>query len=273
MRYQAVLSVCLLVVVCLLVGAARAITPYTITDLGTLGGGEYSYSTAEGINDSGQVVGHAWSGSEVIHAFLWENGVMQDLGTLYGGYSTAEGINDSGQVVGESDFPTGCTAFLWENGTMQDLGTLPDGFGSGARSVNDSGQVVGCAMTAAWDWHAFLWENSVMQDLGTLGGTSSDAYGINGSGQVVGKAKTANEDGHACLWENGAMYDLNELILSDSGWALRRATCINDVGQVVGTGLNPQGYEHAFLLTPIPEPSTPSLVVLGALGLLLRRRR
>ena len=61
------------------------------------------------------------------------------------------------------------------------------------------------------------------------------------------------------------------------------ATDIYDLGQIVGYGTNPDGYTRAFLLTPIPEPSTFALVTLGVLGIpfsaglrrmkLLRRRR
>jgi uncharacterized membrane protein len=42
------------------------------------------------------------------HAFLWENGVMTDLGTLVGGhYSSAFGINPAGEVVGVSQVESG----------------------------------------------------------------------------------------------------------------------------------------------------------------------
>jgi probable HAF family extracellular repeat protein len=70
----------------------------SIIDLGTLGG---SSSGANGINDSGQVVGWAYpAGNGAEHAFLYSGGAMSDLGTLGGTISGASGINDSGQVVG-----------------------------------------------------------------------------------------------------------------------------------------------------------------------------
>ncbi len=70
-------------------------------DLGTSGGN----STARGINDSGQVVGYSDTSAGDRRAFLWEDGVMTDLGTLVptgSGWTLTEahGINDLGQIVG-----------------------------------------------------------------------------------------------------------------------------------------------------------------------------
>jgi uncharacterized membrane protein len=38
-----------------------------------------------------------------MHAFLWSNGGMQDLGTLGGSASGGYGINDNDQVTGYSE--------------------------------------------------------------------------------------------------------------------------------------------------------------------------
>jgi probable HAF family extracellular repeat protein len=80
-------------------------------DLGTLGG---AHSFGWGINDSGQVVGSSATATGEMHAFLWTDGVMQDLGTFLGGYySSALGINNSGQVVGYSHSVPGHYSCMW----------------------------------------------------------------------------------------------------------------------------------------------------------------
>lgn len=157
---------------------------------------------------------------------------------------------------------------------MQDLGTL-GGRWSGALAINESGQVAGWSdITGSTGSHAFLYRDGVMQDMGTLGGTRSMAYGINANGQVVGRSYLAGSTTwHAFLYSGGAMLDLNDLVAADSGWRLSEARAINDLGQIIGTGTNPAGQRHAFLLTPVPEPATLSLLAIGGLAVKWRPKR
>jgi probable HAF family extracellular repeat protein len=55
---------------------------YTVTDLGTLGGGS---SEASAINSRGEVVGWSKTGAGQTHGFVYRAGGMVDLGTLAGG--------------------------------------------------------------------------------------------------------------------------------------------------------------------------------------------
>ena len=150
-------------------------------------------------------------------------------------------------------------AFADLNYEIVDLGILPDGggsFSSAANSINENGQVVGMARTAAGDTHAFLWDSaSGMIDLGTLGGDRSEAFGINNHGQVVGKARTVDGVYHAFTWDStNGMADLGTL----TGTGISEAKAINDLGQVAGVSVS--GWPRAVLW------ENGSIVDLGDLG-------
>src|SRR5207302_4587432 len=104
-----------------------------------------------------QIVGQASTLSGDKHAFLYENGIMTDLGTLPGDTSSsAAAINDRGQIVGTSGFP-GEHAFLFDNGVMIGLPTLPGGHFSGALGINNHGEIVGSSDATNALSHATLW--------------------------------------------------------------------------------------------------------------------
>lgn len=111
-----------------------------------------------------------------------------------------------------------------------------------------------------------------MQDLGALGGIGSEGNAINDAGQVVGDVTMTNGILHAFIYSGGTMQDLNSLLANPiPGFVLSSGQSINDAGQITGMGkLN--GDQHAFLLTPTPEPGACAIALIAAAGLLRRRR-
>jgi probable HAF family extracellular repeat protein len=135
-------------------------TDGSVTDLGNLGG--TMVNVAAGINNRGQVVGAAEVKGGNVHAFLWTKDTgMKDLGLL-GSDTMADPfwVNNLGQVVGGSCSATGnCRAFLWEGKTLIDLNTLIPAdsplYLLAAFGINDSGEIVGQALTKSGEIHAF----------------------------------------------------------------------------------------------------------------------
>jgi probable HAF family extracellular repeat protein len=234
--------------------------PYSVTDLGTLGG---SSAQAFDINEAAEVVGYATTAAAEGHAFLWRNGAMTDLGSGGGAQVQVQAINNAGQIAGRFASASNTTshAVLWEHGATTDL--TPGSPGpSTANGINDVGQIVGSTSTGA----VFRWQNGVLTNLGDLGGGGSIGADINDAGHVVGSSYTTLIAGlaprrHAFLWQDGVMTDLGVL----PGDEESGAGAINNVGQIAGSSghvdaRTNEGISRAFLyaggmMTALPVPS------------------
>jgi probable HAF family extracellular repeat protein len=245
---------------------SSAATTWTLVDLGTLGG-PGSYATA--VSDAGLVVGCSDAAGAGTHAFVYQSGVMRDLGTgtdsasgnscayavndtgtiagraasgelvewtsagvtHLGVQGTVGGVNASGVVVGSYNDGAFTRAFSYREGVMKDLGNLGTNAStaSSANAINDHGQIVGNS-----NGHAFLYEGGTMRDLGTLGGNSSIAKGLNDVGEIVGMASDANGAPTPFAY-TGAMHALPAPTYS-------AAIAVNNRGQVIGSGEGIYGY-------------------------------
>ena len=281
---------------------------YKLVDMGTFGGPTSAiYALTGPLNNRGVADSCAdtsnldpnypninpFFGSDpyVQHAFRWQKGRLQDLGTLPGGTSSCSAwVNDRGLIVGAStngqiDPLLGVPeirAALWKDGSVFDLGTL-GGNESVAYNVNKHSEIAGGALntisdpytssflnffiSGATQVHAFLVKrDGIMHDLGTLGtGTDSMAFYMNDEGQVAGQsftdtavnASTGLPTMHPFLWENGKMKDLGTI----GGTLVQQIAGLNAKGQVPGA-MNVAGDNsyHPFLW------DGQSLVDLGTFG-------
>lgn len=237
---------------------------------------KYYNDWAAAINNLGQVAGDANSSypSYGPTAVVWD---VTAGATSYLGYGSAAAINDAGQVAGT----IGGNAVVWNGTAATVLGSL-GGDASVVTAINNAGTVVGRSLSRSLStggtFHATLWNGTTPIDLGTLNGYTSEANGINNLGQVVGQYTSA-AGAHAFLWDGTTMTDLNsflDLSTVSEGWVLVDAQDINDKGQIVGNAYNSiSGLSRGYVLTPVPEAETYSMLLagLGLVGFMARRRK
>lgn len=255
-----------------IVGDVPGAAAYTLTDLGTLGG---AASSAQDINNRGEIVGWSNLADGKRRAFLYRDGVMTDLGTHVGGsFSEATAINDHGQVAGFSginaygpQFQEFMNGFLWNTGTMEVLHPLycycsfNSRYGTSAvYGINNSGRVAGWTGTLKGETtsrgdHAALWESGTVRSIGAPPRPGvqeweySRAFDINDAGQVVGDfTPNGFYDGiherRAFLWRNDARQELGRL----RGHVSSTALAINANGAVAGwSGSVDAAVARAFL--------------------------
>jgi probable HAF family extracellular repeat protein len=180
----------------------------SMTDLGTIDGG--TASVANGVNDTGTVIGNSDTAAGGERGFIYQNGTMTDIGTLGGANSSVNAINDNGVVTGSSEDASGATLpFVYSNGTMTSLGT-----------------------------YNIVTTPQAINDVGVIAGT---AYGQNATGGFFNDA---------FIYQGGTFQDLNSLIPAGSGWELTDAVAVNDNGQIlVDATSTTTGQDHALLLS------------------------
>jgi hypothetical protein len=124
------------------------------------------------------------------------------------------------------------------------------------------------------------WEDRPMNLILGMGSPTRWTAGrdMNAQGDVVGSASWGDADESRLFYNEAGtttLHDLAAMIPPNSGWKLTDVYSINDRGQILGMGVNPQGEASAFLLTPaaVPEPGAWAVFGLTASAFAWRKRR
>jgi probable HAF family extracellular repeat protein len=158
-------------------------------------------AAAFNINNKGQAVGRVLvpdpKEGGVAHAFLWQEGVLTDLGVPAGDdNSEANSLNNHGQIVGDSgvgfiESYSPDRALLWQSGVRADLNTLIADSGYHlivAFDVNARGEIVVCAVQQSTGHiHAALLTLQPANVRGNAG--ASDTAVLNGPLSVSSRAR------------------------------------------------------------------------------------
>jgi hypothetical protein len=232
------------------------------------------YSDAIKVNNSGVVLGFqdaAGPGDGPYFLYSISANTTTDLTPVIPAGANVIDLNNIGALLGSS---AGVT-FYYDGA----VNLIPAITGS-AVAVNDNGEIAGKDGD-----NVFLYSGGVVN---TIGSHSDLLFveALNNSGTVVGtfdsgihvlpEEEFADSSLRAFATLGGGLIDLNTQIDPTLGWTLITANDINDLGQITGIGIRPDGSYHPYILTPVPEPTTYGLggaVMLGVWIILRHRRR
>jgi probable HAF family extracellular repeat protein len=158
-------------------GEAMGQANYAFTPL-DVPGSSASSTSANGMNDSGQIVGY-YAGPTGNHGFLLDHGNLTTLDVPGSTSTEAWGINALSQIVGNyMDSAGNIHGFLLDQGSYTTI-DVPGSFWTEAHGINASGQIVGWYYVAGGTAHGFLLVNGSFTTLDVPGSSSTRRLGPN----------------------------------------------------------------------------------------------
>jgi len=212
---------------------------YDLVDLGTQGLGVAVTS----LNNRGDAAGVVLLDEDTVHAAVWIDGRMKDIGTLKGAISFASDINDRGEVVGLSEAgQESFFGFRWRSGKMSPLPSVNRKW-SAASAINHQGTIAGVSTSDSAPLVACAWEGAKTYPLVMPRGFGvSFAEDVNDRGNLVGFAiDDSGERAGAVHWDGRRAVALRSL-----GGKSSVAVSLNESGLIGGASNTSGGSEKEW---------------------------
>ena len=147
-----------------------------------------SHTNANGINDSGTVVGYyAFSGVSSHGYERSPTGILTTIDVPNSPFTEAQAINNRGDIVGTylNSGDEQVHGFLLRNGVFSDV-MFPQDFTTEPNGINDLGNIVGYYTDSMSNVHGFLLAGDTYSTFDVPGAFFTTPLGINDSGSIVG---------------------------------------------------------------------------------------
>ncbi len=234
----------------------------------------YRWSTANGVRGNAQVGSAAPNDSFDSHAMLWFSSPTRTIDLHPSGFrqSVANDVEGDIQVgYGIVDGNEGFHhALMWRSSAASVVDLHPAGFSHSLIHRISGNSQIGYVQPNlnGGPTHAMLWHGTSESavDLNPAGFLRSVALGLDGDRQVGWAQLNDNSENRALLWNGSAesAFDLHRYVaglpvtITDTF-----AHNIDPNGMIIGSGWDVERRRYALLWTPIPEPSTALLFVVG----------
>ena len=233
--------------------------------------GSSGWTEVFGVNNKGDIVGDYQTSVSVpgatsyfYHGFIYDGTTYTTVDVPGAQATTLYGINDGGVATGNTG-PFGAS-FTFDGALhyLSFAGSLfTESFG-----INNAGDVTGFYRDPGPGFHGFVEDGGVFQSFDVPGGFDTEPFAINNAGVIVGSTLGP---------PSGFLFDGSSTFtpLDYPGSATTIAYGVNDGGDLVGAFYDPSvvGLYRGFLATPVPEPGSLSLLVVGVVACAALRRR
>lgn len=228
--------------------------PYTVTALSlsiaNTSNQRHNFTTPNGINDSGSIVGSYLDNFNVQHGFLLIGSTGTQLDVPFGSSTIASGLNNLGQIVGNYVGADGRNHGFIRSPAGQYTSVdapFPATTLTVLNGINNAGSIVGTCISSGVQ-HGFVVTMAGFSLIDVPAGISTRAFGINSFGQVVGSY--LGPDGIA----HGFMDDAGQFTTIDLPGAstLTVLAGINDSRQIAGFADRSGGVYTSRLFLAIP---------------------